>query len=70
MVKNICKDKCKNYKPPWKFGKIMYGKDTGIVRCRTCYEFLQWEGNWCPCCGCRISHRPRNSTIKVEYLRM
>jgi len=62
MVKNICKGRCEKYKPVWKFGKIIY--DEGIVRCRTCYEFLKWEGLWCPCCNCRVSHRARSKESK------
>lgn len=57
VMKNVCKGFCQFYK-----SKTTY--IGGAVRCRSCYEFIDWEGLWCPCCGCRISKRARGKVSK------
>jgi hypothetical protein len=39
-----------------------------------CAIFMRWDGLWCPCCGCRVRTKPRNSkfiqklkTIRKKY---
>jgi hypothetical protein len=56
-MKNVCKGICINYKSLKTYVE-------GAVRCRSCYEFLDWDGNWCPCCKCRVSRRARGRASK------
>jgi hypothetical protein len=28
--------------------------------------FMKWDGLWCPCCGCRVRTKPRNSKFKQK----
>ena len=30
-------------------------------RCRECEVLIEWQGTWCPCCGIRLSERPRGA---------
>ena len=32
---------------------------SGHKRCQICDLFVQWEGIFCPCCGCRLRIGPR-----------
>jgi hypothetical protein len=27
---------------------------------------MRWDGMWCPCCGCKVRTRPRNSKFKEK----
>jgi hypothetical protein len=27
---------------------------------------MRWNGLWCPCCGCRVRTKPRNSKFKQK----
>jgi hypothetical protein len=27
---------------------------------------MKWDGLWCPCCGCRVRTKPRNSKFKQK----
>jgi hypothetical protein len=27
---------------------------------------MKWDGAWCPCCGCRVRTKPRNSKFKQK----
>jgi hypothetical protein len=27
---------------------------------------MKWDGLWCPCCGCRVRTKPRNSRFKQK----
>lgn len=56
-MKNACKGKCEKYITSKRYWN-------GAVRCRTCYEFLDWQGLWCPCCKCRVSGRARGKVSK------
>jgi hypothetical protein len=31
-----------------------------------CAIFMRWDGLWCPCCGCRVRTKPRNSKFKQK----
>lgn len=33
----------------------------GCPRCNLCGVFIEWEGNYCPCCRQRLTHRRRKS---------
>ncbi|MDQ3851427.1 MAG: hypothetical protein M3299_01175 [Thermoproteota archaeon] len=26
-----------------------------------CELFIKWDGLWCPCCGCRLRTKPKNT---------
>ena len=39
---------------------------TGQKRCQLCSIFMKWDGLWCPCCGCRVRTKPRNSKFKQK----
>ncbi len=28
-------------------------------RCSTCTTYIQWSGDYCPCCGCQLRAKPR-----------
>jgi len=44
-----------------------YGRyATGQKRCQVCSIFMKWDGAWCPCCGCRVRTKPRNSKFKQK----
>ena len=54
-----CKGTCSKYKrniSPY-LGSMYL---TGHVRCTICQTFLKWEGLYCPCCGARVSKKPKN----------
>jgi hypothetical protein len=41
----------------------------GQKRCNNCQIFIKWQGIWCPCCGYRLRHKPRNGKFK-DMMRM
>lgn len=41
---------------------------TGQKRCQVCSIFMKWDGAWCPCCGCRVRTKPRNSKFKKKLI--
>jgi uncharacterized Zn finger protein (UPF0148 family) len=60
-----CKGICirhKAQKPAASFGRYT----TGQKRCQVCSIFMKWGGLWCPCCGCRVRTKPRNSKFKQK----
>ncbi len=59
-----CKDLCMQYKASRPIGKSRYG--SGQKRCQICEVFIQWEGFFCPCCGCRLRSTPRNRQWKAR----
>ena len=61
----ICKGICIQYRaqrPAGSFGRYA----TGQKRCQICAIFMRWDGLWCPCCGCRVRTKPRNSKFKQK----
>lgn len=42
-------------------------KDPKVCRCRVCEVFMLWEGIFCPCCGYKVSRRPRSSDNMDKY---
>jgi hypothetical protein len=48
---------CIRHKAHKPFGTGRYA--TGQKRCQICDLFMQSNGMWCPCCGCRLRIRPR-----------
>jgi predicted amidophosphoribosyltransferase len=59
-----CKGICIRHKAQKTVGTGRYS--TRQKRCQICEIFLKWDGLWCPCCGCRLRTRPRNSKFKAE----
>jgi hypothetical protein len=60
-----CKGICIRHraqKPASYFGRYA----TGQKRCQVCSIFMKWDGAWCPCCGCRVRTKPRNSKFKQK----
>ncbi len=58
-----CKGICTRHRaqrPSGSFGRYA----TGQKRCQICAIFMRWDGLWCPCCGCRVRTKPRNSKFK------
>ena len=59
-----CKGVCIRHRAqrPDSFGRYA----TGQKRCQVCALFMKWDGLWCPCCGCRVRTKPRNSKLKQK----
>lgn len=60
-----CKGICKRHKIKKINGKGRYS--LGQKRCNECDLFIKWEGNFCPCCGCRLRLKPRNGKYKKKF---
>lgn len=63
-----CKGICKRYPPHPpnnKIGKGMYSNPENC-RCRICDRFMAWEGNYCPCCGYRVSRIPKSTSARIK----
>jgi hypothetical protein len=58
----VCKNICLQYQAQKHGNEGRYEK--GQKRCQTCGIFLNWEGNFCPCCGYRLRGKPRNTKYK------
>ena len=58
----VCKGICIRHKAlkPMKVGRY----STGQKRCQICEIYLNWNGEWCPCCGYKLRARPRSSKAK------
>jgi hypothetical protein len=53
----VCKGICICHKAS---GPISSGRYAiGQKRCQICDLFMQWNGIFCPCCGCRLRIGPR-----------
>lgn len=39
----------------------------GQKRCQVCEIFINHEGKFCPCCGCRLRAKPRNKKYKFQF---
>ena len=59
-----CKGICTRYKAQKPVGTGRYA--SGQRRCQICEIFIKWEGLWCPCCGYRLSTKPRNLKYKAK----
>jgi hypothetical protein len=60
-----CKGVCIRHRaqrPSGSFGRYAAGQK----RCQVCAMFMKWDGLWCPCCGCRVRTKPRNSKFKQK----
>lgn len=61
-----CKGICIQYKASRSLRVGHY--ETGHKRCHECEIFIKWEGGWCPCCGCKLRERPKNSKYRIKLL--
>jgi hypothetical protein len=60
-----CKGICNRHRasrPAASYGRYA----TGQKRCQICAIYMEWDGTWCPCCGCKVRTRPRNSKAKQK----
>ena len=63
-----CNDGCRKYRASRPKIGSRYG--LGQKRCQICEVFIQWDGIWCPCCGCRLRHKPKNRKFKEMLLKI
>ena len=63
-----CQRICHKYKAKWSVCQNRYAN--GQKRCNTCEIFVQWEGNFCPCCGMQLRTRPRSVKVGFENMQM
>ena len=40
----------------------------GQKRCQGCQIFINWQGFFCPCWGCRLRNKPRNKKYKYYLI--
>ncbi len=58
----VCKGICQQHKalrPADSSGGRRYS--AGQKRCTICELFIKWDGLRCPCCGCRLRTKPKNT---------
>ncbi|MDP8902796.1 MAG: hypothetical protein M3M86_03395 [Thermoproteota archaeon] len=41
----------------------------GQKRCMICEIFIKWDGVRCPCCGCRLRTKPKNTADRRRRRR-
>ena len=64
----VCRGICIRHKAS---GPISSGRYAiGQKRCQICDLFMQWDGIFCPCCGCRLRIRPRLFKHKAKLNRI
>lgn len=61
-----CKGICSRYKAQKPTGIGRYA--SGQKRCQVCEKFINWGGNYCPCCGYKVRGRPRSRKYKAKFL--
>ena len=42
----------------------------GDKRCSSCEIFITWDGGRCPCCGCALRGKPRNSKSRERIVKI
>jgi rRNA maturation endonuclease Nob1 len=62
----VCKGICSYHKAMRPSAGMRYLK--GQKRCQGCQIFINWQGFFCPCCGCRLRNRPRNKKNKDKLI--
>lgn len=64
----ICKGTCTN--PEYETKKTVRGPLREKYRkCSKCCVFLKYQGIFCPCCGVRLKHSPRNNCARKRYYK-
>lgn len=61
-----CKGICLRYKAEKIHASSYY--ETGNKRCSRCEIFMEWEGNYCPCCGIMLRTRPKSTNDRYQLL--
>ena len=63
-----CKGTCSRHKAmrPSTGNRYLIGQK----RCQVCQIFIDWQGLFCPCCGVRLRHKPRNKKFKEMMMMM
>ncbi len=62
-----CKGICVKYKAT-KSSSYSSHYQLDHKRCSRCEIFLEWDGNFCPCCGIILRTRPKNTSGRKELL--
>ena len=62
----VCKGICSRHKAMRPSAGMRYLK--GQKRCQGCQIFINWQGFFCPCCGCRLRNKPRNKKYKYYLI--
>jgi hypothetical protein len=59
----VCKGICQQHKALRPANGSGGGRrySAGQKRCTICELFMKWDGLWCPCCGCRLRTKPKNT---------
>jgi hypothetical protein len=59
----VCKGICQQHKALRPANGSGGGRrySAGQKRCTICELFIKWNGLWCPCCGCRLRTKPKNT---------
>jgi hypothetical protein len=59
----VCKGICQQHKALRPANGSGGGRrySAGQKRCTICELFIKWDGLWCPCCGCRLRTKPKNT---------
>ena len=47
--------------------KVCRGDKGDFKRCSRCEVYIEWLGTYCPCCGVRLKHSPRNNIARKNY---
>ena len=63
-----CKGVCSNHavKKPRTTKGGRY--ESGHKRCSICEIYIIWDGKSCPCCGCNLRAKPRNSKARRKLV--
>jgi rRNA maturation endonuclease Nob1 len=62
----VCKGICQHHKaikPKNGGGRYISGQK----RCQVCQVYINWKGDFCPCCGYRLRTKPRNRKFKLKF---
>ena len=62
-----CKGTCIRYKATRSSSSSSH-YESGHKRCSKCEIFLQWDGNYCPCCGINLRTRPKSTAGRYQLL--
>jgi len=63
-----CNRKCKEFEAKKPIIGRRYGQ--GQKRCQMCETWVNYEGNWCPCCHYRLRTKSRLGRCKPDVVRI
>ena len=64
----VCRGICEEHKASRPFDGKRYFE--GQKRCKPCMLFINWEGIWCPCCGCKLRTMPKHTKYRNELKKV